>query len=135
MNAGKRASIYAILGIGGVGLTTYFIYLMLEADSMRLVDGTKLVFLGAACLMFFASISNLMIAFALEFGRVTEVVGMQSCAELRRDGDIVRKNARIRLIRNLDADNSALNSDQKILIFLAGWRPASCAESGVMLRM
>lgn len=130
----KRATIYIILALGGLGLIVYLGYLLIEVDRFGRGNEAKFVLLAIACAIFIATISNLMIAMALTFGRVSEVVGMQSCATLYRDGEIIQTSARIRWVNNLDFDNSDLNPDEKVMIFLAGWRPASCTERRFSLR-
>lgn len=130
----KRASLYTILALGGLGLIFYLSYLLMEADRLGRANEAKFVLLAVACAIFFATIGNLMVAIALTFGRVAEVVGTQSCATLCRDDEIVQKSVRIRWVNNLDFDNSDLNADQKVMIFLAGWKPASCTESGFLIQ-
>ncbi|NHZ92272.1 hypothetical protein F2P45_25180 [Massilia sp. CCM 8733] len=130
----KRALLYTILALGGLALIFSLSYLLMEADRLGRANEGKFVLLAIACAIFFATMGNLMIVIALTIGRVAEVVDTQSGAILYGDGKVIQKSVRIRWVNNIDFDNSDLNADQKIVIFLADWRPASCTESGFLLQ-
>ena len=90
----------------------------------------KLACILIGLVMIVASASNLSIAYAFKFGRVTKVIGERTSAQIIRDDQLIMSRVRIRMVNNLDSDRGDLSKDQQTILFIGNLRPYVCSASG-----
>ena len=124
MKIDARWMIYCFFGSAGFVISAYLFYIAFAQAQMD----HFIFFATAGSALAFISLVNFYTAYAFKFGVLSAVFGTAQAANLVRGGVPILSNAKIRLIRNFDIDNSNINDDQRLIIFVANWRPWVCPK-------
>lgn len=123
-----RATAYFFVGVMGVGITSWFMGLLLKHGSNSDQTLGIFIFWVAVVVIYFFCFVAFYAAYGFKYGRVDEVTGSMRSAVLIQNGKPIREAARIHLKRNYDQENTKLTDEERDVLFICDWRPWVCSR-------